>query len=141
MSLNPFSLFLEPLPSAAPNIASTSPDPIEFPSKSILGTDTIIITSTLAPPAPSGNTSTNASSSASPSGNATSSTTTSNLPTAPTDVAGGGINGAAPVPGATGANGAYGPPDGYTAGATALKINTLLVGLGGFAIGGALIIL
>ncbi|PFH54502.1 hypothetical protein AMATHDRAFT_44363 [Amanita thiersii Skay4041] len=101
-----------------------------------VGTNTVVITSTLPPPTASGNSTSNATAS----GNATSSTTTSNLPTFSGDFTGGGINGAAPVPGASGANGAMGPDDGYIAAATALRLNTLLVGLGGVLVGGALVV-
>ncbi|KAF5367239.1 hypothetical protein D9615_010669 [Tricholomella constricta] len=65
--------------------------------------------------------------------------TPSNLPTAPTTIAAGGGTAGAPLPGATG--GAYGPDDGYIAAALSLQRNTLLVGLGGLVVGGALIVL
>ncbi|KAG6857586.1 hypothetical protein H0H87_000185 [Tephrocybe sp. NHM501043] len=110
------------------------------------GTRTIVITSTstIAPTQSASNNtaSGNNTASASPSGNNTSSssaTRTTILPTAPTDVAaGGGANGA-PLPGATG--GAYGPDDKYIAAASSLARNTLLVGLGGLVVSGALMML
>lgn len=73
------------------------------------------------------------------SGNATStsSTVTSNLPTAGTDVPGingGGPGGGAPSPGASAQGGIYGPPDGYIAGADALRSAAILGGVG-FAVG------
>lgn len=52
---------------------------------------------------------------------------------------GGGIGGVAPIPGASGS--AFGPGDGYIAGAVELKRNVFLVGLGGCIIGGALVFL
>lgn len=90
---------------------------------------------------PNSTASSNSSASATASGNATSSsrtTTSQNLPTAATTIDGGGGNGA-PVPGATG--GAYGPGDGYIAAAIALKQNALVVGVAGFVLGGALLVL
>ncbi|KAI6005342.1 hypothetical protein F5J12DRAFT_836239 [Pisolithus orientalis] len=87
---------------------------------------------------PTGNSTT---ASGSGSGNATSTTVaSSNLPTAPTSVAGangGGSGGGAPSPGASAAGGIYGPPDGYIAGAEALRSATVLGGIG-FAVGVAL---
>ncbi|KAI6047614.1 hypothetical protein EDC04DRAFT_6021 [Pisolithus marmoratus] len=75
------------------------------------------------------------------SGNATSTTVaSSNLPTAATAVSGangGGPGGSAPSPGASAAGGIYGPPDGYIAGAEALRSATVLGGIG-FAVGVAL---
>jgi len=74
------------------------------------------------------------------SGNATSTSSskvTSNLPTAATDVPGingGGPGGGAPSPGAAGQGGVYGPPDGYIAGAEALRGAAILGGVG-FAVG------
>ncbi|KAH7883616.1 hypothetical protein F5I97DRAFT_1929873 [Phlebopus sp. FC_14] len=66
----------------------------------------------------------NASATTASGGNSTStSVAPSNLPTAPTSVAGadgGGPNGA-PSPGASAAGGIYGPPDGYIAGAEAVR--------------------
>lgn len=60
----------------------------------------------------------------------------SNLPTAPTSVAGanGGGPGGAPSPGASAAGGIYGPPDGYIAGAEALR-SAAVLGSIGFAVG------
>lgn len=76
------------------------------------------------------------------SGNAT---TTSPLPTAPTNINGGGNggpNGGAPLPGATGGGGGkvYGPGDGYVAAANALKRNIAVVGLVGCIVGGGLVV-
>jgi len=70
----------------------------------------------------------------------TSSIITSNLPTAASTVAGadGGPNGA-PSPGATGSGGIYGPPDGYIAGAEALRSGSIL-GAIVFIVGGALVL-
>lgn len=74
------------------------------------------------------------------SGNATSTTSskaTSSLPTAATDapgINGGGPGGGAPSPGASAAGGIYGPPDGYIAGADALRSAAILGGVG-FAVG------
>ncbi|KAF8168073.1 hypothetical protein B0H34DRAFT_684079 [Crassisporium funariophilum] len=72
----------------------------------------------------------------------TSSSTTvtrSNLPTAPANVDGGGQNGA-PAPGAKGANGAFGPDDGYIAAAAALAQNAMLAGVVGSLVAGALVV-
>ncbi|KAG6329346.1 hypothetical protein ID866_9744 [Astraeus odoratus] len=74
------------------------------------------------------------------SGNATSTVASSNVPTAATSVAGangGGPNGGAPSPGASASGGIYGPPDGYIAGAEALRSAVLLGGVG-FVVGGML---
>lgn len=82
----------------------------------------------------------NSTSTVSGSGNATSTTSkvvTSNLPTAATDVPGangGGPGGGAPSPGAPASGGIYGPPDGYIAGAAALRSAAMLGGVG-FAVG------
>ncbi|KAJ2920331.1 hypothetical protein MD484_g204, partial [Candolleomyces efflorescens] len=67
------------------------------------------------------------------------STSTRPLSTAPTGVdgGGGGVDGA-PLPGATGQNGVYGPDDNYIAAAGSLQKNGLLVGLVGAAVGAAL---
>ncbi|KAF8973951.1 hypothetical protein BDZ97DRAFT_408557 [Flammula alnicola] len=70
---------------------------------------------------------------------ASTTTTPANLPTAPTNVDGGG-QGGAPVPGATGNNGAFGPGDGYIAAASTLAKNALAVSLLGSLIGGALVV-
>ncbi len=94
------------------------------------------------PPQPSGNTTVvNGTASA---GNSTQSTSTSitpsNLPTAPTNVDGGGVNGA-PLPGKTSTGGIYGPDDNYVAAATSLKRNAYAVGVVGFVLGGAMLAL
>ncbi|KAJ3576666.1 hypothetical protein NP233_g286 [Leucocoprinus birnbaumii] len=65
--------------------------------------------------------------------------TPSNLPTAPTNINGGGS--VAPSPGAAGVGGAYGPDDNYIAAATALKRNAFVVGFVGIALGGAMLVL
>ncbi|KAK2461894.1 hypothetical protein APHAL10511_006357 [Amanita phalloides] len=97
-----------------------------------VATRTVVFTSTLPPPsstsANNSSSSSNGTLSASASGNATrsSSTITSNLPTAPSTVAVGGVGGVAPSPGENG--GPFGPPDGYVAAATALKRNAFLRG-------------
>ncbi|TFK57275.1 hypothetical protein OE88DRAFT_114594 [Heliocybe sulcata] len=62
------------------------------------------------------------------------------LPTAPTSVDGGGINGGAPSPGATGAGGIYGPDDGYISGVLGTHVNTVLLSLVGVVIGGAYVL-
>jgi hypothetical protein len=76
-------------------------------------------------------------------GNGTKSTTTtpSNLPTAPASVDGGG-NGpnGAPVPGATGAGGIYGPPDGYISKATALRDVALVVSIVAVVLGASMVL-
>ncbi|KAG2154877.1 hypothetical protein DEU56DRAFT_770937 [Suillus clintonianus] len=71
----------------------------------------------------------------------TTSIASSNLPTAASTVAGadGGANGA-PSPGATASGGIYGPPDGYIAGAKALRSANIL-GVVVFVVGGALVLL
>jgi len=79
----------------------------------------------------SGNSTTNA--------NTTSTTTNSPLPTAPTNVDGGGQN--APFPGASGSGGIYGPGDSYIAAGLMVKRNAFLVGVTGVIIGGALVLL
>lgn len=111
----------------------------------VVSTHIFTTTQPIAAPAASGNatqTQNSNSTAAAPSGNATSSRTSSvNLPTAPTDVNGGGGTAGAPVPGATGNNGAYGPDDGYIAAAMALKRNAMLVGISGLLVGGALTVL
>ncbi|KIJ68420.1 hypothetical protein HYDPIDRAFT_24702 [Hydnomerulius pinastri MD-312] len=74
-------------------------------------------------------------------GNATStSTTPANLPTAASAVPGadGGPNGA-PSPGASAPGGIYGPPDGYIAGAEALR-SAGMVSFVACAVGGALLL-
>ncbi|KAH7915785.1 hypothetical protein BJ138DRAFT_1109312 [Hygrophoropsis aurantiaca] len=75
------------------------------------------------------------------SGNATSSAgPSSSLPAAPSSVAGGdgsGPNGA-PSPGASAPGGIYGPPDGYISAASALRKTSMIVGLVGAVVGGAL---
>ncbi|KIM66169.1 hypothetical protein SCLCIDRAFT_354307 [Scleroderma citrinum Foug A] len=86
---------------------------------------------------PTGNSSTTVTGSASGNATSTSSTVTSNLPTAGTDVPGingGGPGGGAPSPGASAQGGIYGPPDGYIAGADALRSAAILGGVG-FAVG------
>jgi hypothetical protein len=78
---------------------------------------------------------------ASSSGNATSGSTaqptsTGPLPTAPTNVNGGGNeNGGAPSPGQSGSGGIYGPPDGYVSGVAPLQRNTMIVSVAGVFIG------
>ncbi|KAH0838321.1 hypothetical protein J3R83DRAFT_6599 [Lanmaoa asiatica] len=80
---------------------------------------------------------------ASSAGNATTTANvTSILPTAPSTVAGangGGPNGGAPSPGTSASGGIYGPPDGYIAGAEAIR-NAGMLGFVGFAVGGALVL-
>ena len=73
-----------------------------------------------------------------------SATSTSILPTAPTNISGGGNagpNGGAPSPGATGGGGGqvYGPPDGYISAVNALRRNVFVVGLVGCLVGGGLV--
>lgn len=108
-------------------------------------TRTFVFTTTqiLSPaPQPTGNGT--AGNSTTPAGNSTqsasSTTTHSNLPTAPTNVDGGGANGA-PLPGQTGVGGIYGPDDKYIAAATSLKHNAYVVGFVGFVLGGAMLAL
>ncbi|KAI6162214.1 hypothetical protein EDD17DRAFT_1580582 [Pisolithus thermaeus] len=108
---------------------------------STISTPTVI---TIGPTATSGSSSSvsangnGTTASGSGSSNATSTTVaSSNLPTAPTTVAGangGGPGGGAPSPGASAAGGIYGPPDGYIAGAEALRSATILGSIG-FAVG------
>ncbi|KAG1899196.1 uncharacterized protein F5891DRAFT_1040051 [Suillus fuscotomentosus] len=71
----------------------------------------------------------------------TTSIASSNLPTAASTIAGadGGPNGA-PSPGASASGGIYGPPDGYIAGAQALRSANIL-GAVVFLAGGALVLL
>ncbi|KAG2120915.1 uncharacterized protein F5147DRAFT_766792 [Suillus discolor] len=71
----------------------------------------------------------------------TTSIASSNLPTAASTIAGadGGPNGA-PSPGASASGGIYGPPDGYIAGAQALR-STNILGAVVFLAGGALVLL
>jgi len=113
--------------------------------------ETVVVTITpaanpSATPLPSGNITASGNSTLTHSGNSTASasstTTSSNLPTAPTNVNGGGDgpNGGAPSPGAKGAGGVYGPDDGYIAAANALKRNALLVSVAGVVVGGALVL-
>ncbi|EPQ60794.1 hypothetical protein GLOTRDRAFT_109142 [Gloeophyllum trabeum ATCC 11539] len=74
------------------------------------------------------------------SGNSSSSTIPySLLPTAPTSIDGGGGDGGAPSPGASGAGGVYGPDDGYIAAALMANVNVVLVSLAGILVGGALV--
>ncbi|KAG5648014.1 hypothetical protein DXG03_007048 [Asterophora parasitica] len=107
------------------------------------GTSTIVITSTqpltTTGPAATGSNSANATHSGNSTQSHSSTQSSVNLPTAPTNIpVGGGIAGA-PSPGATG--GAYGPDDGYIAAAVTLHRDTMLVGLAGLVVGGALIAL
>ncbi|EFI28619.1 hypothetical protein CC1G_13645 [Coprinopsis cinerea okayama7 len=70
-----------------------------------------------------------------------SSTRSTPLPTAPEDVPrGGGTNGA-PVPGATGVGGAYGPDDDFIAGALSLKTSAFAVSVAGAAVGAGMVLL
>ncbi|KAG6842633.1 hypothetical protein C0991_000160 [Blastosporella zonata] len=111
------------------------------------GTKTIVFTSTstIAPTQSAsnntGSTNSTAIANSTVTANSTSSSTTptSPLPTAPTTISGGGGTNGAPLPGATG--GAYGPDDKYIAAASMLARNTLLVGLGGLVVTGALMVL
>ncbi|KAG6911946.1 hypothetical protein DXG01_000194 [Tephrocybe rancida] len=105
------------------------------------GTRTIVLTSTVAQAQPTSNTTVSGNSTATVSGNSTSSTSAKPvvLPTAATTIAAGGGTAGAPLPGATG--GAYGPDDKYIAAASTLAKNTLLVGLGGLVVSGALMVL
>ncbi|KAA1468239.1 hypothetical protein DENSPDRAFT_384032 [Dentipellis sp. KUC8613] len=95
-------------------------------------------------PAPTGNSTNSTTGNSTSAANSTSSkpTSTGPLPTAPTDVDGGG-NGehGAPVPGQSGANGVYGPGDGYTTNAAALPIEgkAILVSIAGMILGGLLV--
>ncbi|EKM83856.1 hypothetical protein AGABI1DRAFT_124182 [Agaricus bisporus var. burnettii JB137-S8] len=105
------------------------------------GTSTFVFVNTLTPaPQPSGN-GTNGNNTQS--GNSTvSSNSTSKappLPTAPTNIEGGGQNGA-PLPGQTGVGGNMGPDDNYIAAATALKHNAFAVGVMGVVLGGAMVL-
>ncbi|KAG2159891.1 uncharacterized protein EDB93DRAFT_25000 [Suillus bovinus] len=70
----------------------------------------------------------------------TTSIASSNLPTAASTIAGadGGPNGA-PSPGASASGGIYGPPDGYIAGAQALR-GAKILGAVGLFVGGALVL-
>ncbi|EDR15603.1 uncharacterized protein LACBIDRAFT_291493 [Laccaria bicolor S238N-H82] len=126
----------------ATRIVITSTSLSAFVTQGSTATSTFVFTTTQQVVlSPNSTASSNSSASATASGNATSSsrtTTSQNLPTAPTSIDGGGGNGA-PVPGATG--GAYGPGDGYIAAAIALKQNALAVGVAGFVLGGALLVL
>ncbi|VDB99667.1 unnamed protein product [Peniophora sp. CBMAI 1063] len=82
----------------------------------------------------SGNSTSNASGASS---TATSSTSTSPLPTAVASTINGGgdgYNGGAPTPGASGANGMYGPDDGYHV-SGALAVHAAAMALTGLAVG------
>ncbi|KAJ6604681.1 hypothetical protein DFH09DRAFT_1123496 [Mycena vulgaris] len=92
-------------------------------------TQTILITSTIAPSQPAAPTSDTASAQSS---SAASSTTTSAFPTGTASV----VTDQAPSPGATG--GSYGPDDSFINAAPSLRINTLLLGLGTAVVGGLL---
>ncbi|OAX42349.1 hypothetical protein K503DRAFT_766819 [Rhizopogon vinicolor AM-OR11-026] len=101
-------------------------------------TPTATITSTNSA---SGNSSSVGNSTSVGNGTTTSSIVSSNLPTAASTVAGangGGADGA-PSPGATGSGGIYGPPDGYIAGAEALRSANIL-GAIGLLVGGAMLV-
>ncbi|KAF9453789.1 hypothetical protein P691DRAFT_755154 [Macrolepiota fuliginosa MF-IS2] len=104
-------------------------------------TRTFVFTTTqvLTPaPQPSGNATTgNSTVSGNNTQSASTTTTPRNLPTAPTNVDGGG-QGGAPSPGQTGGN--FGPDDGFIAAATSLKHNAFIVGFIGFALGGAMLV-
>ncbi|KDQ63724.1 hypothetical protein JAAARDRAFT_44477 [Jaapia argillacea MUCL 33604] len=105
-------------------------------------TQTAIYTITPSPTATTNGTS-SGNSTASGGGNGTVSTTpTKPLPTAPTDVNGGGNGpGGAPSPGQSAPGGIYGPPDGYIAAAMlGAHINTVLVAAAGAVVGGAWIL-
>ncbi|KAI0304858.1 hypothetical protein BC826DRAFT_978624 [Russula brevipes] len=96
-------------------------------------TVTIPITTTLTPnnSTSNGNSTNNTSSATS-----TKPTSTGPLPTAPTDVNGGGNGpGGAPSPGQTGQGGVYGPPDGYVSGVSSLQRNAMVVGIAGVIVG------
>ncbi|GJE86090.1 hypothetical protein PsYK624_021700 [Phanerochaete sordida] len=64
------------------------------------------------------------------------------LPTAPTDINGGGDGpgGNAPAPGQSAPNGIYGPPDGYISAVLALPINAFLACIAAVALGGTLVL-
>jgi hypothetical protein len=126
-------------------ILSTSFSLVEtFGPDRVPGTSTQAIVVTITPsPSASGNGTASGNSTVSGSSNSTSSTkskTLSSYPTAPTDIDGGGQNGA-PVPGASSSNGIYGPGDSYVAAAAALRRNAFLVGVFGVVVGGALVLL
>jgi len=104
-------------------------------------TSTFVFTTTqiLTPaPQPSGNATTgNSTVSGNNTQSASTTTTPRNLPTAPTNVDGGG-QGGAPSPGQSG--GIFGPDDNYIAAATSLKHNAFIVGFVGLALGGAMLV-
>ncbi|RDB28812.1 hypothetical protein Hypma_015494 [Hypsizygus marmoreus] len=154
------SLWLLVLPAlaAAQSTNSSSPSPTVFtstslstfltlgPSRQISTVTSAIVTviTQTANPSPSsnstasGNNTASSTSAGNSSASATTTTTPKNLPTAATTINGGGGSNGAPLPGATGAGGAYGPDDGYIAAASSLRRNTALVGLGGLVVGAAL---
>ncbi|KAI0078903.1 hypothetical protein K474DRAFT_1770678 [Panus rudis PR-1116 ss-1] len=105
-------------------------------------TSGVVFTITPAPQ-PTGNNTSNGNSTASggSSSNSTSSkpTSTGPLPTAATDINGGGGPNGAPSPGASGAM--YGPDDSFTNSVTAMQINTALLVLGGMAFGSAMVLM
>ncbi|KAH9968937.1 hypothetical protein BC827DRAFT_1152056 [Russula dissimulans] len=97
----------------------------------------ITLTATSNSPAASGNGTSNSTNSS----NSTSTNTTSTgpLPTAPTNVDGGGNEqGGAPSPGQSGQGGVYGPPDGYVSGVSSLQWNALVVSVAGVIVGALL---
>lgn len=112
------------------------------------GTSTFVFTSTqiLTPaPQPSSNgtvgngTVSNGTVSGNNTVSANTTSTPRNLPTAPTDVNGGGA--IAPSPGQSNTGGIFGPDDNYIAAASALKQNAFVVGFVGLALSGAMLVL
>ncbi|KAI0283296.1 hypothetical protein BGY98DRAFT_951671, partial [Russula aff. rugulosa BPL654] len=92
----------------------------------------VTLTLTANSPNATGNSTNSNSTSSNSNSTSTNSTSTGPLPTAPTDVNGGG-NGpnGAPSPGQTGTGGVYGPPDGYVSGVSSLQWNAMVVGIAG----------
>jgi hypothetical protein len=128
--------------------SSVSASPVVSTSFSVVVSQGSTITSaipvTLTPaPTQSGNSTGNSTSSNTPSNSTSSSSTkTSPLPTAPTDVDGGGNGpGGAPSPGQSAPGGIYGPPDGYVSGVTRLQRNAVFVSLIGVVFGALLSLL
>jgi len=107
------------------------------------GTSTFVFTSTQtltpAPQSSSNGTVGNGTVSGNNTVSANTTSTPRNLPTAPTDVNGGGA--VAPSPGQSSTGGIFGPDDNYIAAASALKRNTFVVGFVGLALSGAMLVL
>lgn len=75
------------------------------------------------------------------SNSSSSSTSTGPLPTAPTNIDGGGnAPGGAPHPGQPAPDGRFGPPDTYISFALAIPINSVLAIVAGVGLGGAIVL-